>query len=145
MPIQIETAASVRLDLWLWAARFYKTRALAKDAIEGGKVHCRGERCKPGKEPKIGDEYVIRTGFEERTVTVISSTAAAVSSSEEACASVRLESASADCSISEPLRWIDIALERIWPSVSCRRSPSCSSCRRWSSSASTRSATRSTC
>ena len=60
----------VRLDKWLWAARFYKTRALAKDAIEGGKVHCRGERCKPGKEPKIGDEYVIRTGFEERAVQV---------------------------------------------------------------------------
>ncbi|MNZ44537.1 Heat shock protein 15 [compost metagenome] len=60
----------VRLDKWLWAARFYKTRALAKEAIEGGKVHCRGERCKPGKEPKIGDEFVIRTGFDERTVVV---------------------------------------------------------------------------
>lgn len=60
----------VRLDKWLWAARFYKTRALAKEAIEGGKVHHRGERCKPGKEPKVGDEYVIRTGFDERTVVV---------------------------------------------------------------------------
>ena len=60
----------VRLDKWLWAARFYKTRALAKAAIESGKVHCRGERCKPGKEPRIGDEFVIRTGFEERTVVV---------------------------------------------------------------------------
>ncbi|WP_416310829.1 RNA-binding S4 domain-containing protein [Pseudomonas sp. W03] len=60
----------VRLDKWLWAARFYKTRSLAKEAIEGGKVHCRGERCKPGKEPKIGEEYVIRTGFDERTVVV---------------------------------------------------------------------------
>ncbi|MCY1439881.1 Heat shock protein 15 [compost metagenome] len=60
----------VRLDKWLWAARFYKTRALAKEAIEGGKVHCRGERCKPGKEPKVGDEFVIRTGFDERTVVV---------------------------------------------------------------------------
>ncbi|UVE19667.1 S4 domain-containing protein [Pseudomonas sp. LS44] len=60
----------VRLDKWLWAARFYKTRALAKEAIEGGKVHCRGERCKPGKEPKIGEEYVLRTGFDERTVMV---------------------------------------------------------------------------
>ncbi|WP_373387024.1 RNA-binding S4 domain-containing protein [Pseudomonas alcaligenes] len=60
----------VRLDKWLWAARFYKTRSLAKEAIEGGKVHCRGERCKPGKEPKIGDEYVIRSGFDERTVVV---------------------------------------------------------------------------
>ncbi|MFG0380342.1 RNA-binding S4 domain-containing protein [Pseudomonas sp. zbq_18] len=60
----------VRLDKWLWAARFYKTRSLAKEAIEGGKVHCRGERCKPGKEPKIGDEYVLRTGFDERTIVV---------------------------------------------------------------------------
>lgn len=60
----------VRLDKWLWAARFYKTRALAKEAIDGGKVHCRGERCKPGREPKIGDELVIRSGFDERTVIV---------------------------------------------------------------------------
>ena len=60
----------VRLDKWLWAARFYKTRALAKAAIESGKVHCRGERCKPGKEPRVGDELQIRIGFEERTVVV---------------------------------------------------------------------------
>ncbi|MBD9483008.1 RNA-binding protein [Pseudomonas sp. PDM14] len=60
----------VRLDKWLWAARFYKTRALAKEAIEGGKVHCRGERCKPGKEPRLGDEFVIRAGFDEKTVVV---------------------------------------------------------------------------
>lgn len=61
----------VRLDKWLWAARFFKTRALAKAAIEGGKVHCRGERCKPGKEPKIGDELLIRSGFDERTVVIL--------------------------------------------------------------------------
>lgn len=61
----------VRLDKWLWAARFFKTRALAKEAIEGGKVHCRGERCKPGREPRVGDELVIRQGFDERTVTVM--------------------------------------------------------------------------
>ncbi|RRV12503.1 RNA-binding protein [Stutzerimonas xanthomarina] len=60
----------VRLDKWLWAARFFKTRALAKAAIEGGKVHCRGERCKPSKEPKVGDELAIRIGFDERTVVV---------------------------------------------------------------------------
>jgi ribosome-associated heat shock protein Hsp15 len=60
----------VRLDKWLWAARFYKTRALAKAAIESGKVHCRGERCKPGKEPRIGDLFQIRTGFDERTVEI---------------------------------------------------------------------------
>ena len=61
----------VRLDKWLWAARFYKTRALAKAAIEGGKVHHRGERCKPSKEPKVGELYVLRTGFDERTVEVL--------------------------------------------------------------------------
>jgi ribosome-associated heat shock protein Hsp15 len=60
----------VRLDKWLWAARFFKTRALAKAAIEGSKVHCRGERCKPSKEPKVGDELQIRSGFEERTVVI---------------------------------------------------------------------------
>jgi ribosome-associated heat shock protein Hsp15 len=61
---------SVRLDKWLWAARFFKTRALAKAAIEGGKVHCAGERCKPSKEPKVGDELLIRQGDDERLVRV---------------------------------------------------------------------------
>ena len=61
---------TLRIDKWLWAARFYKTRALAKEAIEGGKVHCRGERCKPGKEPHVGDEFQLRQGFDERCVIV---------------------------------------------------------------------------
>ena len=60
----------VRLDKWLWAARFYKTRALAKAAIESGKVHRRGERCKPSPEPRSGDGLQIRVGLEERTVQV---------------------------------------------------------------------------
>lgn len=60
----------IRLDKWLWAARFYKTRSLAKAAIEGGKVHCRGERCKPSKEPKVGDELLIRNGDDERKVVI---------------------------------------------------------------------------
>lgn len=70
MAQKAEDDDKVRLDKWLWAARFYKTRALAKAAIESGKVHCRGERCKPGKEPRVGDEFVLRTGFDERTVVV---------------------------------------------------------------------------
>lgn len=70
MAQKAEDDDKVRLDKWLWAARFYKTRALAKAAIESGKVHCRGERCKPGKEPRLGDEFQIRTGFDERTVVV---------------------------------------------------------------------------
>lgn len=64
------TQDKVRLDKWLWAARFFKTRALAKEAIAGGKVHCRGERCKPSKEPRVGDELLIRLGYDERTVVV---------------------------------------------------------------------------
>ena len=68
MAQKAEDDDKVRLDKWLWVARFYKTRALAKAAIESGKVHCRGERCKPGKEPRVGDEFVLRTGFDERTV-----------------------------------------------------------------------------
>ena len=70
MAQKAEDDDKVRLDKWLWAARFYKTRALAKAAIESGKVHCRGERCKPGKEPRVGDEFVLRTGVDERTVVV---------------------------------------------------------------------------
>ena len=60
----------IRLDKWLWAARFYKTRSIAKDAIDGGKVHLNGQRCKPGKEPKVGDEIRLRTGWDEKTVFV---------------------------------------------------------------------------
>src|SRR5690554_2469231 len=59
-----------RLDKWLWAARFFKTRALAKTAIEGGKVHYGGERCKPSKEPRVGDQLQIRQGYDLRTVVI---------------------------------------------------------------------------
>ncbi|TNE81448.1 MAG: ribosome-associated heat shock protein Hsp15 [Gammaproteobacteria bacterium] len=60
----------VRLDKWLWAARFFKTRALAKAAIEGGKVHIDGQRAKPSKEICTGMELVIRQGWDEKTVIV---------------------------------------------------------------------------
>lgn len=62
--------ARVRIDKWLWAARFFKTRSLAKTAIEGGKVHCNGERCKCSRELEVGFELTIRQGFDERTVIV---------------------------------------------------------------------------
>lgn len=60
----------VRLDKWLWAARFYKTRAIAKQAIDGGKVHCEGVRAKPGKEITEGLKISLRQGFDEKTVVV---------------------------------------------------------------------------
>ncbi|WP_339842477.1 S4 domain-containing protein [uncultured Halopseudomonas sp.] len=63
--------SKVRLDKWLWAARFFKTRGLAKAAIEGGKVQCQGDRCKPSKEPKVGDQLQIRQGMEQRTVVIL--------------------------------------------------------------------------
>jgi len=60
----------VRLDKWLWAARFYKTRSIAKQAIEGGKVRCEKSRSKPSKEIEIGMEISLRQGFDEKTVVV---------------------------------------------------------------------------
>ena len=59
----------MRLDKWLWAARFFKTRRLAVEAIEGGRVSVNGERAKPAKEVKLGDELSIRRPpFEHRIV-----------------------------------------------------------------------------
>ena len=55
-------ASRVRIDKWLWAARFYKTRSLAADAVEGGKAQVNGERVKPAKVLKIGDTLSIRNG-----------------------------------------------------------------------------------
>jgi ribosome-associated heat shock protein Hsp15 len=52
----------MRLDKWLWAARFYKTRALACEAVEGGKVHLNGQRTKPGKDIRIGSRLQISKG-----------------------------------------------------------------------------------
>lgn len=60
----------VRLDKWLWAARFYKTRSLAKDAIEGGKVHYNDQRCKPGRTVETGARLKLRLGWQEQTVIV---------------------------------------------------------------------------
>ncbi|MFZ5560215.1 MAG: RNA-binding S4 domain-containing protein [Pseudomonadota bacterium] len=60
----------VRMDKWLWAARFYKTRSQAKAAIEGGKVHVEGQRVKVGKEVRPGMVIELRQGFDEKTVEV---------------------------------------------------------------------------
>lgn len=60
----------VRLDKWLWAARFFKTRAIAKQAIEGGKVHYEGQRAKCSRNVELGARLVIRQGFDEKTVII---------------------------------------------------------------------------
>ncbi|TMM47855.1 S4 domain-containing protein [Colwellia ponticola] len=62
---------TIRLDKWLWAARFYRTRAIAKQMIDGGKVFYNGQRTKSGKAVSIGDIIKIRQGFEEKSITVI--------------------------------------------------------------------------
>lgn len=60
----------VRLDKWLWAARFFRTRSQAREAIEGGKVHCEGQRVKVGKEVRAGMVFTVRQGSDERIVVV---------------------------------------------------------------------------
>ena len=60
----------MRIDKWLWAARFYKTRSLAQQAVEGGKVKLNGERVKPAKEVRAGDQLDLRIGTQDWTVSV---------------------------------------------------------------------------
>lgn len=60
-----------RLDKWLWAARFYKTRAIAKQMIDGGKVFYNNQRTKSGKSVSIGDIITVRQGYDEKDVIVV--------------------------------------------------------------------------
>ena len=61
----------VRLDKWLWAARFFKTRTLAKDAIAGGKVRVNGQRAKPSRDVSVGMHLDIQVGWDNRGVEII--------------------------------------------------------------------------
>mgnify|MGYP003571068304 CR=1 FL=1 len=62
---------SMRLDKWLWCARFYKSRSLAADAIKGGKIRVNGDRPKPAKMIGIGDQIVIRKGAFRHEITIL--------------------------------------------------------------------------
>ena len=62
--------SGVRLDKWLWAARFYKTRSIAKAMIEGGKVHYNGQRAKTSKEVEVGATIKLRQGNDEKEIIV---------------------------------------------------------------------------
>ncbi len=61
----------LRVDKWLWAARFFKTRSIAKTAIEGGKVHLDGQRVKVSREISVGETLVIKQGWDEKEVVVL--------------------------------------------------------------------------
>jgi ribosome-associated heat shock protein Hsp15 len=63
------TGDRVRIDKWLWAARFFKTRTLATEAVQGGRVHLEGARIKPSRDVHVGDRLEITVG--DSTVTVI--------------------------------------------------------------------------
>ena len=66
----MQTEEQQRLDKWLWASRFYKTRALASEAISGGKVHLNGDRVRPSRNIKVGDQLEITRGQFEFHITV---------------------------------------------------------------------------
>jgi len=68
---QVPGAAVVRADVWLWAARFFKTRSLAKQAIDGGKIDLNDGSCKPAKAVQVGDVFRISRGEERLEVEVL--------------------------------------------------------------------------
>jgi ribosome-associated heat shock protein Hsp15 len=68
---QLQICDKVRLDKWLWAARFFKTRAMATEAINGGHVHINGTRPKPSRPLLVGDRLTIRKGPDSFEVTVL--------------------------------------------------------------------------
>ncbi|RTR25990.1 ribosome-associated heat shock protein Hsp15 [Shewanella atlantica] len=65
-----EQLKAVRLDKWLWAARFYKTRAIAKDMINGGKVHYNGQRAKSSKLAELNAVIKLRQGYDEKEIII---------------------------------------------------------------------------
>ena len=69
-----KSSEGVRLDKWLWAARFYKTRANAREMVEGGKVHYNGQRSKPSKIAELNAMLTLRQGNDEKTVKVLALT-----------------------------------------------------------------------
>jgi len=66
-----QSETRIRLDKWLWAARFYKTRAIASNAVSGGKVHLDGQRVKPSRSVKIDDCYQISRGQDRLEIIVL--------------------------------------------------------------------------
>ncbi len=65
------TTQNVRLDKWLWAARFFKTRAIARDMVQSGKVQYNGQRTKPGKHVELGAMIKVPAGWDNREIAVL--------------------------------------------------------------------------
>ncbi|AQS40521.1 heat shock protein Hsp15 [Shewanella psychrophila] len=70
MTKSLEPTSSVRLDKWLWAARFYKTRAIAKEMINGGKVYYNGQRTKSSKMAELDAVIKLRQGYDEKEIVI---------------------------------------------------------------------------
>ena len=68
---QNTTSQAMRLDKWLWAARFFKTRALARSMIENGKIRFNGQKCKASRTVEIGAQLTIQQGFDEKQINVL--------------------------------------------------------------------------
>ena len=67
----MDSTDKVRIDKWLWAARFFKTRAIAKAAIESGKVQIDGQKSKPSRLIEVGIVLTVRQGFDSKTIEVV--------------------------------------------------------------------------
>ncbi|MEO6699569.1 MAG: S4 domain-containing protein [Paraperlucidibaca sp.] len=65
-----DSETRTRVDKWLWAARFYKTRTLAKESIDSGHVHCEGQRVKVSREVFVGMTLTLKQGLDEKVVVV---------------------------------------------------------------------------
>ncbi|MBE7216767.1 ribosome-associated heat shock protein Hsp15 [Shewanella benthica] len=70
MTKSLDPTSSVRLDKWLWAARFYKTRAIAKEMINGGKVHYNGQRTKSSKMAELDAVIKLRQGYDDKEIVI---------------------------------------------------------------------------
>lgn len=70
MTKSLDPTSSVRLDKWLWAARFYKTRAIAKEMINGGKIHYNGQRTKSSKMAELDAVIKLRQGYDEKEIVI---------------------------------------------------------------------------
>ena len=69
--LPVATVAGMRLDKWLWAARFYKTRSLATEEIDKGRIDVNAQQAKPSRDLRIGDTVVMRQGPVQRTIVVM--------------------------------------------------------------------------